>query len=285
MIVFSSLQIRRGIRVLLDNATATVNPVRRSARWVKRLRQIHAAVAAEGRDRGGRRQLHLPRQLGAGTGQPETPALDVPAIEYVIDGDREFRQLEAELQAANDRNDGHAIATLHGKLDAIDARTIRSRAASLLHGLGFSNEQLQSPVRDFSGGWRMRLNRRRRWCAVPTCCCSTNRPTTDLDAVIWLERWLKSYPGTLVLISHDRDFLDPIVDKILHIEQQTMNEYTGNYSSFERQRATKLAQQQSLYQHQQEKWRTCKVISTVFGQRPPRPSRRRAASRCWSAWS
>ena len=125
----------------------------------------------------------------------------MPAIEYVIDGDREFRQLEAELQAANDRNDGHAIATLHGKLDAIDAWTIRSRAASLLHGLGFSNEQLQSPVRDFSGGWRMRLN-----LAQALVCRSDllllDEPTNhlDLDAVIWLERWLKSYPGTLVLI-------------------------------------------------------------------------------------
>lgn len=88
----------------------------------------------------------------------ETPALPQPAIDYVIDGDREYRQLEAALQQANERNDGHAIATVHGKLDAIDARTIRSRAASLLHGLGFSNEQLERPVSDFSGGWRMRLN-------------------------------------------------------------------------------------------------------------------------------
>ncbi|MNG73840.1 putative ABC transporter ATP-binding protein YheS [compost metagenome] len=184
----------------------------------------------------------------------ETPALDVPALEYVIDGDREFRQLEAELQVANDKNDGHAIATLHGKLDALDAWTIRSRAASLLHGLGFSNEQLLNPVRAFSGGWRMRLN-----LAQALVCRSDllllDEPTNhlDLDAVIWLERWLKSYPGTLVLISHDRDFLDPIVDKILHIEQETINEYTGNYSSFERQRSTKLAQQQALYQNQQEK--------------------------------
>jgi ATP-binding cassette subfamily F protein 3 len=172
----------------------------------------------------------------------------------VIDGDREFRQLEAELQVANDKNDGHAIATLHGKLDALDAWTIRSRAASLLHGLGFSNEQLLNPVRAFSGGWRMRLN-----LAQALVCRSDllllDEPTNhlDLDAVIWLERWLKSYPGTLVLISHDRDFLDPIVDKILHIEQETINEYTGNYSSFERQRSTKLAQQQALYQNQQEK--------------------------------
>ncbi|MBS7521882.1 ABC transporter ATP-binding protein [Serratia ureilytica] len=255
MIVFSSLQIRRGIRVLLDNATATVNPGQKVGLVGKNgcgkstlLSLLKGEIAADGGS------FTFPGNWALAWVNQETPALDVSAIEYVIDGDREFRQLEAELQAANDRNDGHAIATLHGKLDTIDAWTIRSRAASLLHGLGFSNEQLQSPVRDFSGGWRMRLN-----LAQALVCRSDllllDEPTNhlDLDAVIWLERWLKSYPGTLVLISHDRDFLDPIVDKILHIEQQTMNEYTGNYSSFERQRATKLAQQQSLYQHQQEK--------------------------------
>ncbi len=170
-----------------------------------------------------------------------------PAIEYVIDGDREYRHLEAQLNDANERNDGHAIASIHGKLDAIDAWTVRSRAASLLHGLGFSNDQLERPVSDFSGGWRMRLN-----LAQALICRSDllllDEPTNhlDLDAVIWLEKWLKSYPGTLILISHDRDFLDPIVDKIIHIEQQTLFEYTGNYSAFEVQRATRLAQQQAM---------------------------------------
>ncbi|MGN4085835.1 ATP-binding cassette domain-containing protein, partial [Burkholderia gladioli] len=152
------------------------------------------------------------------------------------------------------RDDGNAIALLHGKLDAIQAWSIHARAASLLHGLGFSQEQLMRPVSDFSGGWRMRLN-----LAQALVCRSDllllDEPTNhlDLDAVIWLERWLKSYTGTLILISHDRDFLDPVVDKIIHIEQQTMFEYTGNYSSFERQRVAKLAQQQALYQSQQEK--------------------------------
>jgi ATP-binding cassette subfamily F protein 3 len=255
MIVFSSLQIRRGTRVLLDNATATVNPGQKVGLVGKNgcgkstlLALLKGEIAADGGS------YTFPGNWALAWVNQETPALDVPAIEYVIDGDREFRQLEDELQVANDNNDGHAIATLHGKLDALDAWTIRSRAASLLHGLGFSNEQLQSPVRAFSGGWRMRLN-----LAQALVCRSDllllDEPTNhlDLDAVIWLERWLKSYPGTLVLISHDRDFLDPIVDKILHIENQTINEYTGNYSSFERQRVTKLAQQQSLYQSQQEK--------------------------------
>ena len=255
MIVFSSLQIRRGVRVLLENATATINPGQK--------------VGLVGKNGCGKSTLLalLKNEMSADAGSfsfpgnwslawvnQETPALDIPAIEYVIDGDREFRQLESELAHANEINDGHAIATLHGKLDAVQAWTIQSRAASLLDGLGFTQEQLQRPVSDFSGGWRMRLN-----LAQALICRSDllllDEPTNhlDLDAVIWLERWLKSYSGTLILISHDRDFLDPVVDKILHIEQQSIFEYTGNYSSFEIQRATKLSQQQSMFENQQLK--------------------------------
>ncbi|WP_297196725.1 ABC transporter ATP-binding protein [uncultured Pluralibacter sp.] len=255
MIVFSSLQIRRGVRVLLDNATATINPGQK--------------VGLVGKNGCGKSTLLslLKNEISADAGSftypgnwqlawvnQETPALAEPALDYVIDGDREYRQLEAELNAANERNDGNAIATVHGKLDAIDAWTIRARASSLLHGLGFSNEQLERPVSDFSGGWRMRLN-----LAQALICRSDllllDEPTNhlDLDAVIWLEKWLKSYQGTLILISHDRDFLDPVVGKIIHIEQQSLFEYTGNYTSFELQRATRLAQQQSMYESQQQR--------------------------------
>lgn len=227
----------------------------------------------------------LIRETGSSPGEPETPALSEPALDYVIDGDREYRKLEAELHAANERNDGHAIATVHGKLDAIDAWTIRSRASSLLHGTGFSNEQLERPVSDFSGGWRMRLN-----LAQALICRSDllllDEPTNhlDLDAVIWLEKWLKSYQGTLILISHDRDFLDPVVDKIIHIEQQTMFEYTGNYSSFERQRATRPPSSRRCTKASSSAWRTCKALWIALRPKPLKPSRPRAASRCWNAW-
>ncbi|WP_037389567.1 ATP-binding cassette domain-containing protein, partial [Serratia symbiotica] len=207
MIVFSSLQIRRGTRVLLDNAKATVNPGQKVGLVGKNgcgkstlLALLKGEITADGGSH------TFPNHWALAWVNQETPALDVPAIEYVIDGDREFRQLESELQLANEKNDGHAIATLHGKLDSINAWAIRARAANLLHGLGFSNEQLQSPVCAFSGGWRMRLN-----LAQALICRSglllLDEPTNhlDLDAVIWLERWLKSYSGTLLLISHDRD--------------------------------------------------------------------------------
>ncbi|MEH5142966.1 ABC transporter ATP-binding protein [Enterobacter cloacae] len=255
MIVFSSLQIRRGVRVLLDNATATINPGQKVGLVGKNgcgkstlLALLKNEISADGGN------FTYPGNWQLAWVNQETPAMSEPALDYVIDGDREYRKLEAELNAANERNDGHAIATVHGKLDAIDAWTIRSRASSLLHGLGFSNEQLERPVSDFSGGWRMRLN-----LAQALICRSDllllDEPTNhlDLDAVIWLEKWLKSYQGTLILISHDRDFLDPVVDKIIHIEQQNMFEYTGNYSSFERQRATRLAQQQAMYESQQQR--------------------------------
>ena len=255
MIVLSSLQIRRGVRVLLDNATATINPGQKVGLVGKNgcgkstlLALLKNEISADGGN------FTFPGNWQLAWVNQETPALSEPALDYVIDGDREYRKLEAELNAANERNDGHAIATVHGKLDAIDAWTIRSRASSLLHGLGFSNEQLERPVSDFSGGWRMRLN-----LAQALICRSDllllDEPTNhlDLDAVIWLEKWLKSYQGTLILISHDRDFLDPVVDKIIHIEQQRMFEYTGNYSSFERQRATRLAQQQAMYESQQQR--------------------------------
>jgi ATP-binding cassette, subfamily F, member 3 len=255
MIVFSSLQIRRGTNVLLDNASATINPGQKVGLVGKngcgKSTLISLLKGEMSADAG---NLTFPSNWALAWVNQETPALDEPAIEYVIDGDREFRQLEAQLQQANERDDGHAIATLHGKLDAINAWTIPARAASLLSGLGFTQNQLQQPVKSFSGGWRMRLN-----LAQALICRSDllmlDEPTNhlDLDAVIWLEKWLKSYTGTLVLISHDRDFLDPIVDKIMHIEQQSLNEYTGNYSSFERQRATKLSQQQALFESQQEK--------------------------------
>ncbi|MCG3463895.1 ABC transporter ATP-binding protein [Xenorhabdus bovienii] len=255
MIVFSSLQIRRGIRVLLDNASATINPGQKVGLVGKNgcgkstlLSLLKGELQAENGS------VTFPNNWALAWVNQETPALEISALEYVIDGDREFRQLEQKLKIANEQNDGHAIAHLHGQLDTIQAWTIRARASSLLHGLGFSQPQLEQPTSSFSGGWRMRLN-----LAQALICRSDllllDEPTNhlDLDAVIWLEKWLKNYTGTLILISHDRDFLDPIIDKVLHIEQLILAEYTGNYSSFERQRAAKLAQQQALYQSQQEK--------------------------------
>ena len=253
MIIFSSLQVRRGVRVLLDNSSATINPGQK--------------VGLVGKNGCGKSTLFslLKGELDADAGNvtippnwvmawvnQETPASDIPAIEYVIDGDREFRQIEQQLSLAYERNDGNEIGILHSKLDVIQAWDIQARAAALLDGLGFTQQPLQQPVRNFSGGWRMRLNLAQALiCRADLLLLDEPTNHLDLDAVIWLEKWLQSFTGTLILISHDRDFLDPIINKVLHIEQQQLFEYSGNYSSFERQRAAKLAQQQSLYQQQQ----------------------------------
>ncbi len=255
MIVFSSLRIQRGTRILLHNANATINSGQKIGLIGKNgcgKSTLMALLKGEITTDGG--NFTLPNHWALAWVNQETPALDIPAIEYVIDGDREFRQLESRLQEGSVKNDGHLIASLHAKLDVVQAWTIHSRAAALLSGLGFSQQNLQQPVYSFSGGWRMRLN-----LAQALICRSDllllDEPTNhlDLDAVIWLEKWLKRYAGTLLVIAHDRDFLDAIIDKVLHIEQQTLTEYTGDYSSFEQQRASKLAQQQSLFRHQQEK--------------------------------
>ena len=209
MIVVSSLQIRRGVRVLLDNATATINPGQKVGLVGKNgcgkstlLALLKNEISADGGN------FTFPGNWQLAWVNQETPALSEPALDYVIDGDREYRKLEAELNAANERNDGHAIATVHGKLDAIDAWTIRSRASSLLHGLGFSNEQLERPVSDFSGGWRMRLN-----LAQALICRSDllllDEPTNHLDLIYQkqifalVSRWLQTPGRAVVSVVHD----------------------------------------------------------------------------------
>ncbi len=254
MIIFSDIQLLRGGKPLLDQASATINPGDK--------------VGLVGKNGCGKSTLFalLKDELSIDAGSfskpahwelawvaQETLALERSALEYVIDGDREYRDLERQLHEAETADNGTLVAELHGKVETIGGYSIRARAAELLDGLGFSQEQMSWNLTQFSGGWRMRLN-----LAQALICRSDllllDEPTNhlDLDAVMWLERWLQSYPGTLILISHDRDFLDPIIGRIIHIENQKLNEYTGNYSSFEDQRAQKMLQQQAMYQKQQK---------------------------------
>lgn len=184
----------------------------------------------------------------------ETPALAMPAIEFVLDGDAELRGIEAELVSAETNHQGELIAELHQRLTDIEGYSAKARAAELLSGLGFSQANLQQAVSTFSGGWRVRLNLARAlMCRSDLLLLDEPTNHLDLDAVIWLEGWLQSYRGTLLLISHDRDFLDAIVNHIAHIEQQALTLYRGGYSDFERQRAEKLALQQAMFEKQQRK--------------------------------
>jgi len=253
MLKFTNLSLRRGPRELLQDVDLTLyhgqkvgitgsNGVGKSSLFALILGNLHADTG----------DVFLPKNLVIAHVAQETPALDTTAIEYVLDGDVQLRQLEDEIKKAENTNDGEALAHLYSDMEAIDGYSAKSRAATLLNGLGFTTDQESAEVKQFSGGWRMRLN-----LAQALMCRSDilllDEPTNhlDLDAVIWLETWLKNYKGTLLLISHDRDFLDNVADNIAHIENQGITLYSGNYSAFEIRRAESLATQQSVYEKQQ----------------------------------
>lgn len=183
----------------------------------------------------------------------ETETSQRAAIDYVMDGDEELSELQNRLRQAELINDGLEIASGHARLEEIDGYQAHSRAAKLLIGLSFSQHDLMRPINDFSGGWRMRLNLARAlMCRSDLLLLDEPTNHLDLDAVIWLEQWLKNYQGTLIMISHDRDFLDTVVTRIAHVEQQHIRLYNGNYTAFEKLRAERLSQQQSSYEKQQK---------------------------------
>jgi len=174
------------------------------------------------------------------------------AIEHVIDGDRELRAVEAQLKDAEAHANATRLGELHDRMASIGGYAARSRAARLMSGLGFADADLERPIDTFSGGWRVRLNLARAlMCRSDLLLLDEPTNHLDLDAIVWLETWLRGYAGTLLLISHDRDFLDNSVNSICHIDAQAIRIYAGNYSAFERQRALQLSQQQAMYEKQQ----------------------------------
>ncbi|MDR2017156.1 MAG: ATP-binding cassette domain-containing protein, partial [Burkholderiales bacterium] len=199
----------------------------------------------------------LPKQAVIAHVAQETPNVAASALNYVLDGDNELRVVEAAIArlqntAHDSHDDGHALAEWHHRFEEIDGYRARARAGELLAGLGFTHSQHHDPVNTFSGGWRMRLN-----LAQALMCRSDilllDEPTNhlDLDAVLWLEDWLRHYRGTLLLITHDRDFLDSVVDTIVHFDQRALKTYSGNYAQFEQERAAALANQQATFEKQQ----------------------------------
>src|SRR5882762_9754867 len=264
MIRFSQVSLIRGTKLLLEGADVALNPGERigligangsgkSSLFALLRGELHT-------DKG---ELDYPAQWRvAHVAQEtlaqwrvahvaqETLALDRPAVEYAIDGDSALRSLEARLAAAEAEDHGALMGELHAALADAGLYTARSRAERLLTGLGFTVHELGLPVSSFSGGWRMRLNLTQAL-MCPSDLLLLDEPTNhlDLDAIIWLEDWLKRYPGTLIVVSHDRDFLDGVVDAIVHIDSRKLRRYTGNYSSFEAQRAQALV----LAAGQQEK--------------------------------
>jgi ATP-binding cassette subfamily F protein 3 len=255
MLNIDCITLRRGPEPLLENSSALIHSGQRVA-----------LIGANGTGKSSFFQLLL-GQLSLDAGRLSLPggcriahmAQEVghserTARDHVLDGHQPLRRLEAELVRAEANSDSHAIARIHGQLDELRAYEAPVLAEKLLHGLGFRQTDMERPVSAFSGGWRIRLNLAQALMS-PSDLLLLDEPTNhlDLDATLWLEQWLKRYPGTLILISHDRDFIDEVATHILHIEQRQLHQYSGNYSQFELQRAQKIALQQAQYARQQRR--------------------------------
>ena len=255
MIVLQDVVLQRGTKVLLDKASVSINPGER--------------VGLVGRNGCGKSSLFslLQNRLHEDAGDVSLPphwrmaevAQNMPettdsATEFVLGGDSRLQEAHAALAQADASGDGMAIAHAHTLLADAGAHDARSRAQSLILGLGFQIDELERPVNSFSGGWRMRLQLARAL-MCPSDLLLLDEPTNhlDLDALVWLEGWLKRYPGTLLVISHDREFLDAITQVTVHVEHAQLTRYSGNYTAFEEQRAERIVLQQAAYTRQQEK--------------------------------
>ena len=249
MLRLTDITLRRGARVLLKDASMNVHPGQKvglvgpnGAGKSSLFALIRGELHADAGD------VSMPPRWVLSHVAQETPSVPRPALEFVMDGDVELREVEAALVTAQ----GEEAAHLHARYDEIGGYQARSRAQSMLWGLGFDEAAQSRPVAEFSGGWRMRLNLARAlMCRADLLLLDEPTNHLDLDAVLWLEDWLRGFPGAVVLITHDREFLDNVAGAIVHVENERLNAYAGNYTAFEAQRAARLAQQQAAFEKQQ----------------------------------
>ena len=267
MLSARDLTLRRGAEPLFESANFTIfrgDRVGLTGANGTGKSSLFAAIRGElGADRG---DITLPAGLQVAHVEQEIEGSDVSALDFVLDGDRRLRALEASIAAAEARNAALELAELHAELLAMDGYRAPARAAAVMHGLGFSAADHSRTLAEFSGGWRVRLAMARALSARADLLL-LDEPTNhlDLDAIVWLEDWLGAFQGTLVMISHDREFLDRIIDRVLHIENRSVSTYTGNYSAFEAQRAEQLAQQNALQARQQRRIAEISGFITRFG--------------------
>ncbi|MBU2545831.1 MAG: ATP-binding cassette domain-containing protein [Gammaproteobacteria bacterium] len=252
MINLENITVQRGTRLLLQDVTLSIfakqkigvigiNGSGKSSLFAVLQRKLQVESG----------KLFIQPHLRIAHLKQELPNSEKSALHYVLEGDPELHQLLQKMEQT--QNDPHALAIVHHKLYEIDGYAAEAKAAQLLNGLGFTNEEHSQPVNSFSGGWRMRLNLAQVLMSRANLLL-LDEPTNhlDLDAIVWLENWLKKHEGTLLLISHDRDFLDNVVDHIVHINNQTLKIYKGNYSNFEIQRAAQLEREKALFDKEQK---------------------------------
>ena len=255
MISLNNISLMRGNQLLIADSSLTLSGGQRTgiigrngAGKTSLFKALEGEIPLE------QGAIELPNGLRTSTMSQETPGSQRSALEFVIDADTAYRKLERALQLAEVDDDHAAMARLHSELDNIEGYSIRNRAEQLLSGLGFSTDLFDQPVSRFSGGWRVRLN-----LAAALMCPSDllmlDEPTNhlDLEATVWLEQWLQRYPGTLLIISHDRSFLDTVIEQVVSFEGNRLVAYTGNYSAFEKLKSERLALQQAMYEKQQRR--------------------------------
>ncbi len=257
MLALTNISLRRGNKVLFENAGFQIHAGQRmgviGANGCGKSSLFAMLMGELEPDEG---ELSLDQRDVIAHVAQESPHGGSSAVDYVIDGDAELREVQAEIAAAEAADDKPDLHLLYERMDAIDGYTAESRASRLLHGLGFGADEYARPVDEFSGGWRMRLSLARAlMCRSDILLLDEPTNHLDLPAILWLERWLRQYEGILLVVSHDRDFLDQVCTRVAHIENQAINLFTGNYSQFETLRAEQLAQQQAMYVRQQKQIR------------------------------
>ncbi len=253
MFSFNQIALRRGTELLFENVSFTIHQGRKvgliGANGAGKTSLFKLIIGELEADQG---DLDYPATIKIAHLEQEVAATDETALEYVLGGDTEWVKVHSSLETAEQSGEYDQIGVLHERMDSIDGYTAKPRAEQLLAGLGFSVEENSKSLAEFSGGWRIRLNLARTL-MTPSDLLLLDEPTNhlDLDTILWLSNWIKHYQGTMVLISHDREFLDETVNTIAYLHHQTIELFTGNYSQFEIVKAARLAEQQSNYVKQQ----------------------------------